>query len=357
MKPIVIIPAAGKSSRFHGDSPKWMRTHPDGSLMIEKAIATFKSQDFEIFLITTAEIDLAFSVKEKLAMALPNVKVILLDDSTKSSVETLYKGLEIIGNTIDLNRAMFVKDVDNVVDFEWENFDFEFSSSVAVDLKVFNVSNVSNKSFIVNNENNIIVDFIEKQIVSNFISVGTHYFKNIFEALKTAQILLNLDQQTNEAYISHLIAYNIYSGIEYKMILATKYEDYGTQAEWDLVRDNFRTLFVDFDGTIVKNRGKYGNPNWYSRNDISLSKNIEILKKLYDKGAQIIVTTSRSNSEKEYIIDFFKSNGITPFNIICGLNHSERIIINDFYDTNRYPTATAINLPRNGDLSLYFKDL
>ena len=357
MDPIVIIPAAGKSSRFHGDSPKWMRTHPDGALMIKKALDTFKSRNFETYLITTNDIDNEFSVVEKLKMALPNVKVILLDDSTKSSVETLYKGLQQIGDLIDLDRPMFVKDADNVVEFDWEDFDFEFSSSVAVDLKIFNVSNVSNKSFIVNNENNIIVDFIEKQIISNFISVGTHYFKSAFEALKTAQILLNLDNQSKEAYISHLIAYNIYSGIEYKMILANKYEDFGTQAEWDSVRDNFKTLFVDFDGTVVQNRGKYGTPNWYSRDDIGLTKNIQTLKNLYDKGAQIIITTARSSSEKLYIMEFFKSNGIELFSIICDLNHSERVVINDFYYTNRYPTASAVNLPRNGDLSLFFKEI
>lgn len=357
MKPIVIIPAAGKSSRYLGKSPKWMRTHPDGDLMIEKAIETFKNKQFEIYLITTKEIDNDFAVTEKLNMALPNLNVILLDSPTNSSVETLFKGLEKIGENLDLNRPMFVKDVDNVVGFDWENFDYEYSSSVAVDLKTFNVSNVSNKSFIVINENNIIIDFIEKQIVSNFISVGTHYFKSILEALKTAQILLNLENNKNEAYISHLIAYNIYSGIDYKLVLALQYEDFGTQAEWDVVRNNYKTLFVDFDGTLVQNRGKYGSQNWYTRNDIPLISNIEIIKKLYLRGSQIIITTSRPESEKDYILKLLSSWEIIPFSIICGLNHSERIIINDFYNTNRYPTASAINLPRNGDLSVYFKDL
>ena len=357
MNPIVIIPAAGKSSRFHGDSPKWMRTHPDGSLMIKKALDTFKSKDFKTYLITTSKIDTEFSVVEKLKMAMPNVNVVLLDSNTKSSVETVYKGLQKIGDLIDLDSPMFIKDSDNIVEFDWEDFDFEYSSSIAIDLKKFNVSNVSNKSFIVNNENNIIVDFVEKEIISNFISVGTHYFKRAIDVLRTAQILLNLDDQSKEAYISHLIAYNIYSGIEYKMILANKYVDFGTQSEWDLVRDNFKTLFVDFDGTVVQNRGKYGNHNWYSRNDVVIKKNIQTLKKLYDKGSQIIITTSRSSSEKTYILDFFKSNDIEPFNIICDLNHSERVVINDYYHTNRYPTASAINLERNGDLSLFFKEI
>ena len=126
------------------------------------------------------------------------------------------------------------------------------SSSVGLDVKLQIVNNIANKSFIVVNEDGLIIDFIEKEIVSNIISVGTHYFKSALEALTTAQLLLtnNVDQ-THELYTSHLIAYNIYSGIEYKMIPAIKYEDFGTQIEWDKVRDSYKTIFVDFYGTLV----------------------------------------------------------------------------------------------------------
>lgn len=219
------------------------------------------------------------------------------------------------------------------------------------------VNNISNKSFMIVNESNMIIDFIEKEVVSNIISVGTHYFKSALEALKTAQILLNRsNNQNSELYTSHLIAYNIYSGIDYKLIKAFSYEDYGTQIEWNLVRDRFKTIFIDFDGTLVENIGKYGNPNWSSRNDKLIHNNIRIIKKLFDKGSQIIITTSRSKSEKEYINSFMESNGISPFEIICGLNHSERIIVNDYFDTNPYPTASAVNLYRNSDLTHFFKD-
>lgn len=357
MKPIIVVPAAGKSSRFKGDSPKWMRTHPDGSLMIEKALKTFELKDFQIYIITTVEINSTFKIIEKLTQALPNVKILLLEDSTNSSIETLFKGLEIIGESIDLNAPLFIKDVDNVVEFDWTDFDFNMSSSVGVDLKTMTVSNITNKSFMIVNENHMIVDFIEKEVVSNVISVGTHYFKTAYEALKTAQILLSeIKDNKEELYTSHLIAYNIYSGIDYKLIKAKVYEDYGTQIEWNNVRDKFKTIFIDFDGTLVENRGKYGIPNWYNRTDILIKRNIEVVKKLYKKGSQIIITTSRSYSEKEYIKKLLEENEITPYEIICGLNHSERIIINDYFDTNPYPTATSINLLRNGDLSVFFRD-
>lgn len=34
----LIIPAAGKSSRFPGVRPKWMLVHPNGNLMLIEAI-------------------------------------------------------------------------------------------------------------------------------------------------------------------------------------------------------------------------------------------------------------------------------------------------------------------------------
>lgn len=351
MRPIVVIPAAGRSSRFNGLSPKWMRTHPDGNLMIQKSLQTFKDKDFDIYLITTSEIEENFSVIEKLKLALPKVNVIILENSTKSSVETLFLGLEKIGKLINIDTPLFVKDADNLVEFDWNNFDLNLSSSVGLNVKLNPVNNIANKSFIVINENGLIIDFVEKEIVSNIISVGTHYFKTAIEALKTAQLLLtnNVDQ-SYELYTSHLIAYNIYSGIEYKMIPASLYEDFGTQLEWDKIRDNHKTIFIDFDGTLVENRGRFTNPNWFSRNDIPLKNNIEILKKLNDKGSQIIITTSRCSSEKEYIKNFLKNQNIIVHEVICDLNHSERIIVNDFFDTNPYPTASAINIPRNGDL-------
>jgi len=356
MKPIVVIPAAGKSSRFNGLSPKWMRTHPDGNLMIQKSLHTFKDKDYDIYLITTSEIEEKFSIIAKLTLALPNVNVIILDNSTKSSVETLLLGLEKIGKLINIDTPLFVKDADNLVEFDWLNFDLNISSSVGLNVKLNPVNNIANKSFIVINENGLIIDFVEKEIVSNIISVGTHYFKTALEALKTAQLLLtnNVDQ-SYELYTSHLIAYNIYSGIEYKMISALLYEDFGTQLEWDKVRDNHKTIFIDFDGTLVENRGRFTNPNWFSRNDIPLTKNLQILKKLHDNGSQVIITTSRCLSEKEYIINFLKEQNIIIHEVICDLNHSERIIINDFFDTNPYPTASAINIPRNGDLSNFLK--
>jgi hypothetical protein len=82
---------------------------------------------------------------------------------------------------------------------------------------------------------------------------------------------------------------------------------------------------------------------------------MKIIKKLHNNGSQIGITSSSSSLENEYIRDFLLKFNIRAYEIICDLNHSERVIINNFFDTNKYPIASAINLPRNGDLSKYFR--
>ena len=70
--------------------------------------------------------------------------------------------------------------------------------------------------------------------------------------------------------------------------------------------------------------------------------------------SQLIITTSRPYKEKENISKFCKKYGITVTNIITDLPHCRRYLINDFSNSNPYPSATAINLPRNNpDLENY----
>lgn len=357
-KRIVLIPAAGKSSRFLGDSPKMMRTHPQGKLLIEKAIETFDDIDIDqIFLITTKAIVESFDLRIKFKQAFSGrVQLIELPIETKSSVQTIYEGVKLIGPDISLDDSIFIKDVDNLVTFDCSKFDFNVSASIGYSIARGGLSRLSNKSFF-KLENNLIIDFVEKKIVSDYISVGTHYFKNLAEFMIPANELLKLcNENSSELYISHVLAKNIYDGGVYKYYEAETYKDFGTQREWEDERRKFKTIFCDFDGTLVKNVGKYGDIRWADRMDTIIQDNIDILKKLYDSGAQIIISTSRPKSEKDYIKKVLTCVGINAHSIICDLNHSQRILVNDFSTTNVYPTAVAINIKRNGSLSDYIND-
>ena len=84
-----------------------------------------------------------------------------------------------------------------------------------------------------------------------------------------------------------------------------------------------------------------------------LEDNCLIIKQLQKSGAQIVITTARPWELKEQLEKLLESVGIYPYAIIMGLNHSQRVIINDFAPSNAYPSCQAISFPRDGRLKDY----
>ena len=65
---------------------------------------------------------------------------------------------------------------------------------------------------------------------------------------------------------------------------------------------HFKTIAIDFDGTIVENAyPKIGKPKLFA---------FEILRKLKKSGFRLILWTYRSGKELEEAVEFCKSNGV-----------------------------------------------
>lgn len=348
---ITVIPAAGKSSRYFGKKPKWLRTLPQGNLMIEKAVEGLLANSDRLLLIITKRIEQEFGVTELMHQIFSSkMEVVVLDQSTKSAVETVVEGLKIAG--VDLKSKLIIKDSDNIVEFTLPSFDKVFS--VGVDISSKAVNNVGAKSFFRLSEERNVTEFVEKKVISQYVSVGTHGFTSVSTFLDYATMLFsNSPLSVQEYFISNVLALMIYDGVIVEYVEAEKYLDLGTQQEWESLRKAKATYFIDFDGTLVENIGKYGKKRWGDK-DVALESNLSLLKKFFDEGAQIIITTSRSGEFEGHILEFLNEWGIKPYQIITGLNHSQRILINDFADTNIFPSASAINVPRNGDLNQFF---
>lgn len=73
----LIVPCGGKSSRFPGLKPKWMLTHPDGMLMVQKSIlGLLRNNKFDRIIVTILkqhEID--YDAIEVLKQALCDISV------------------------------------------------------------------------------------------------------------------------------------------------------------------------------------------------------------------------------------------------------------------------------------------
>lgn len=347
----LIIPCAGKSNRFPNMKPKWMLTHPDGELMIEKALKGLNTDIFDRIIITIVK---PHNEKYEAGLILSQVfknnskiEICLLDDFTSSASETIYLTLQ----KMNVQGCFVIKDSDNCVQVDIPT---PIKNSITgYDLhKHPDVSNIPGKSFLLINEHNLIQDIIEKQVVSNIICLGVYAFSNAALFKKTYEELLE-KQIKGELFVSHVISYILSKNKEtFEYIEAKGYDDWGTLVEWKQVQKNYRTYFCDVDGVLMKNCGKYGSRNWYNNTE-TIPENMQTIKSLQDKGGQIVITTSRPEEFRKNLEKILEANGIKPYAMLMGMNHAARVVINDFAPTNPYPSGIAITLPRNSLIGEY----
>ena len=345
----LIVPCAGKSSRYPNMKPKYMLTHPDGCLMIEKSLSGINQDAFDRIIITIVKPHVeqydADLIMQQVFKDNPKVEICILDNFTSCASETVFLTIK----KMQIQGSLVIKDSDNYVAVNMSKIE---NAVIGYDLhKHRDVPNIAAKSFIVANEQGIIQNIIEKQIVSNIICLGVYCFEDASNFVEVYEELKN-NRVDGELYVSHVISYMIAKGKTFFLYQANDYEDWGTIKEWQNVQKRFRTYFVDVDGVLMKNSGKYGKVNWYNNNQF-LTENIEILKNLQKNGAQIIITTSRTEEFRKDLTQKLINMGLKPYAILMGLNHSARVIINDFAPTNPYPSGIAISLPRNENIEDY----
>ena len=91
---------------------------------------------------------------------------------------------------------------------------------------------------------------------------------------------------------------------------------------------------------------EYSKKKWGETN--AIQDNVDYLNKLYStKKVKIILTTARKKIYEQKTIEQLEKNNIPYDDIIFGLYHGKRYLINDYSETNKYPTAISINLSRN----------
>lgn len=320
----LIIPCAGKSSRFPNMKPKYMLTHPDGKLMIEKSMEKINVDVFDRIIITIVKPhDEKYEAKLIMEQVFNNnskVEICMLDDFTSSASETVYLTLK----KMNVEGAFVIKDSDNRVEV---NFNKQIKNSIiGCNLHEHpNITNIPGKSFLIVNEQGIIHDIIEKQVVSNIICLGVYCFENALDFINAYDEMLT-KKISGEMYISHVISYMLASNnYVFSSILALSYEDWGTLSEWKEVQKKHRTYFVDVDGVLMKNCGKYGKRNWYNNTE-TLPDNMETIRKLQDDGAQIVITTSRPEEFRANLEKILNENGIKPYAMLMGMNHAARVL-------------------------------
>ena len=346
MSSTIIMPCAGQSSRFNTNKPKWMLTHPNGNLMLQESLFGLEFNNVSRIIITVVKdhIDIHKIKLNEISSDIAEVigivpEFLILDNFTSSQSDTVYQTII----KCNVQGAIFIKDCDN-----YFNASIVEDNSVCVSLLTENI-NAVNKSYVCLNKYGNISGIVEKQIISNKFCVGGYSFKEASDFISAFKEISNIKNiNIKEIYISHIVQQMLLNGKSFESQSITNYIDWGTSKDWLNYIKEFKTIFVDLDGALVKNSGEYTDPCWGETNGLSI--NIDSINDCYNSNkCMIVITTSRKEKYKEITISQLERLGIKYHKIIFGLFHAQRILINDYSITNPYPSAIAVNIKRDAN--------
>ena len=269
--------------------------------------------------------------------------IVLLPEQTDSQSETVYTFL----SGYDLDGFIFIKDSDG-----FYRCDVEERNQVAYfDLNDMDDINARTKSYVDLDVNDVVTNIVEKKVISSTFSSGGYGFADAKEFCKTFEKLQDMD---GECYISHIIFEMMLSGSTFYGTKTTDFKDWGTLDAWNKYKSQYKCLFVDIDGTLITNSSHHFPP--YMGSGEPIENNIDFLAELHEQGkTKIVLTTSRPDKFRQLTIMELQTKGIPFDELVMGLPHCQRVIINDFARSNQYPSCKAINIPRNtDDLKEYF---
>ena len=320
-----------------------MLSHPmTNRLMVTEAISGLNLDFFDnIYFICLQQHEDKYSFMKGFVSELDDAglraksNIVLLPEQTESQSETVYTFL----SGYDLDGFIFIKDSDG-----FYRCDVEERNQVAYfDLNDMDDINARTKSYVDLDVNNVVTNIVEKKVISSTFSSGGYGFADAKEFCKTFEKLQDMD---GECYISHIIFEMMLSGSTFYGTKTTDFKDWGTLDAWNKYKSQYKCLFVDIDGTLVTNSSHHFPP--YVGSGEPIEDNIDLLAELHEQGkAKIVLTTSRPERLRQLTIQELQTKEIPFDELVMGLPHCQRVIINDFARSNPYPSCSAINIPRN----------
>jgi hypothetical protein len=351
MRRTLLLPCAGKSSRYPGLRPKWMLTLPDGELALARAAASLPQDSYDRLIVAIrADHDAKYRARALLERVFGGqAEILILAKDTAGPADTVAQMLR----DARIDGPFAIKDADSFFD----PMPLPDSSFVALsDVRTSpQMSNVGAKSFAVINENNLVVEMVEKSLASNFVSVGLYGFADAGAYLDSFAAV-GAAAQTGELFVSHVMNYAIENGLAVAPLPVRGLVDVGTLEDWRRHVRPRGTIVTDLDGVVFENHSRYFAPFWDDP-DRPIAENVAALRHWQEQGAQLVFMTSRPERYRGKTEAALRALGLEPHALVMQCNHGRRFLVNDHAASNPYPAAVAVSTERNSPtLSDYLKD-
>ncbi len=331
------MPCAGLSTRFPNMRPKYLLSDYNNRLMIENAAKNFIGK-YNVTIAILKQHNEMFNAENKLREAFGDkVNIVVLDKPTSGPADTVYQAIMNSEYFFSSVSPVLIKDCDGFYDTDLVDGNAIYVSKLS---KNPDIRNAPAKSYTITNEQGIITSVVEKQIVSNSFCVGGYQFASIGEYVDTFEKLKG--NATSEIFVSNIIDYMISNGKIFNEKEVENFIDVGTADDW-FKFNNKPTYFCDIDGTIVKTKDFHDDP--YE----PIQKNVDALLKEQARGCKLVFVTARKKKYEEYTNKILTEMGFVNYVLVMETNHSRRVLINDYANSNPFPSAVALNLKRDSD--------
>ena len=134
---------------------------------------------------------------------LDNFSFIILPKQTSSPAETIYEALQKIGVE---NRSIFIKDGDNKFTIN-DDFNIDNSNAIIISsIEKLELVDPIHKSYVKTDEQGLVVNCIEKRVISDKFIAGGYFFKNAESFVNAYD---ELKKYNDKFYISDIIYWMI----------------------------------------------------------------------------------------------------------------------------------------------------
>ena len=337
----VIIPWAAPVDPVAPTRPKGLLTTPDGDLVVMRAIASVpKSAVCRVIVAFLRETEDRFHTAEALRRASGGtIECLILDERTAGPAETVRQVIARAGVT----GPVCIKDSDSF----FEIAEMPSGSFMAIaDIRTMQrLSDPGRKSYVHLNEQGFICDVVEKDVRSNLISIGLYGFHDAAFYAKTYDAVVAERGEMNY-FVSHIVMSAVIQGEIFQPCACEQIVDLATDADWAIYRSAMPTFVLDIDGLIFRNQSKFFRPFWGDPVE-PIEKNVAHLLALQANGAQLLFMTARPEAYRETTVTALEALGFRVHALVMGCYHATRYLVNDYAQSNPYPSAIAINVARN----------
>ena len=229
----IVIPMAGAGSRFAKAGYTKPKPFIDvlGKPMICHVLDNLSMPDAKFILLTRKEHFLQEQNTISWIKSKYNVEFVLIDKLTEGAACTVLHAHRLINNSTPL----LIANSDQIVDININDY-INDSKARKLDGSVLCFQDNDTKwSYAKLDENNFITEIREKEVISDFATVGIYYFEKGKDFVENAiDMFVRNERVNNEFYVAPVYNYSIEKGSQYGIYSINKNQMHGTGTPEDL---------------------------------------------------------------------------------------------------------------------------